>query len=283
MSVLTSEDISAANSTGNILISDFKDQNLYRSSYDLTLGEFYFRQTKFQGLIGNSVDARSMWSQPMQLQKLTGDKQGLVMRPGETILCHSHEFVGVKAPYTYVQLPHEDLMILGLQASAGINGDMEGPVRRLRVMLTNTSQNTVALVKGTPIATLVFRKNETALSLSSSSTSISLSYYLEESKRTWKPEMLLLQKSKVVKSQSMSSSTPQSKARLNQKTLNTSSTKDEKDIKLPAPKRNEKGEVIVPKDLQPISTRIAPNDPSLLGPKVYNADEFLNTADTPLR
>jgi dCTP deaminase len=98
---------------GTVVITPFARDNLSTSSYDVTLGPYYFRerQLEFGSNVYNPFDKEmvdSIWGKVqkaelsgewskrtgMKLENIRDDEMIIWIRPGETILAHTNEFIG---------------------------------------------------------------------------------------------------------------------------------------------------------------------------------------------
>ncbi len=98
---------------GSVVIEPFHEINLNTSSYDVTLGMYYFRETRPEaGMTIYNPYSKEMvdrvWGQPLEaefaadFEKRTGVKLDNIdpkdriiwLQPGETILGHTNEFLG---------------------------------------------------------------------------------------------------------------------------------------------------------------------------------------------
>lgn len=103
--------------SGNIIIDPFKPKNLNGSSYDVSLGEYFYiisRKDELKPAVYNPFDAEHIESHfegphrakrigelavSMQVQALNNvptDAQGIILQPGQRILGHTQEFIGIK-------------------------------------------------------------------------------------------------------------------------------------------------------------------------------------------
>ncbi|GAH42831.1 unnamed protein product, partial [marine sediment metagenome] len=95
---------------GEITIEPFDARNLNTSSYDVTLGEYYFRETHRNPESNhiynmyNEQDVARIWGKPHQaktsseyslyLKNIKPKDKIILIEPGETILAHTNEFIG---------------------------------------------------------------------------------------------------------------------------------------------------------------------------------------------
>lgn len=200
---------------GDIVISPFNEDQLATSSYDVTLGEWFYREQppKYNHSLYNIWSREHMehvWGakDPQRAVKaseafkkynfnweggIRPDDKVIVMRPGETILAHTNEFIGGKNHIT---------TMMKARSSTGRNfievckcagwGDV-GYTNRWTMEITNNSKNyIIPLVVGRRIAQIVFfetgpirEKDYASGGKYASSTNLS------ELKKSWKPEMML--------------------------------------------------------------------------------------------
>jgi len=98
---------------GNVVIDPFDDRKLRTTSYDVSLGEWFWREGHPEGraTVHNIYDessTRLVWKGPYQaeLAQAISERMGsrlanikpsdniILLRPGETILAHTEEFIG---------------------------------------------------------------------------------------------------------------------------------------------------------------------------------------------
>ncbi len=202
---------------GTIVIDPFNEKQLKTTSYDVTLGEWYWREKSPNGrsTIHNLYDEEStgrVWEGPFQaestealLERLDVDfknipKDGkvILLGPKETVLAHTIEFIGGR-----------DICVAKMYArsSMGRNfvevckdagwGDV-GYFNRWTMEVTNNSQYyTIPLVVGRRIAQLVFYEvaplEKKAVDYVGEGGKYQKSQELDELKRTWNPHMMLPQ------------------------------------------------------------------------------------------
>lgn len=200
---------------GNIVIDPFKRENLATSSYDVSLGEWYFRENRPKHIysVYNIYDKRHtdhVWgTKPLRAKKakevfkdvkfnfvgISPEDKVILIEPGETILAHTQEFIGGR---------HRITTDMKARSSIGRNfievckcagwGDV-GYTNRWTMEITNISKYySIPLVVGRRIAQIIFF--ETGEILGKDYTQIKTSKYHTESnvskmKKQWKPEMML--------------------------------------------------------------------------------------------
>jgi dCTP deaminase len=215
--LLSQDQILKMKESGKIIIEPFDRRNLKTTSYDVTLGEWYWKEKAPRGrhTIHNLYDeesTKSVWSGPFQaakagelrkdwgieLKNIPDDKNIILLEPGETVLAHTKEFIGGK-----------DICVAKMYArsSMGRNfvevckdagwGDV-GYFNRWTMEVTNNSRHyAIPLVVGRRIAQMVFYQVEPLIKKDidyvGEGGKYQASQNLEELKQDWKPEMMVPQ------------------------------------------------------------------------------------------
>ena len=200
---------------GDIVIEPFNKQNLATSSYDVTLGEYFFREhpTKHNHNIyniWNKEHTDHVWgTTPGKADKAslvfekynfdwTGIKpndQVILLGPGETILAHTNEFIGGKNHITTMMKARSSLgrNFIEICKCAGW-GDV-GYVNRWTMEITNNSSHySIPLVVGRRVAQIIFFETGPIIDQGSDyskSGKYQTSQNLKDLKKKWKPEDML--------------------------------------------------------------------------------------------
>ena len=199
---------------GTIVIDPFCERQLKTTSYDVTLGEYYWRESAPGGraTIHNLYDegsTKTVWTGPFQaepvpaLAEKLGEKfknispkeKVILLGPGETVLAHTQEFIGGK-----------DICVAKMYArsSMGRNfievckdagwGDV-GYFNRWTMEMTNNSKHyTIPMVVGRRIAQMVFyavAPVEKTIDYVGEGGKYQRSQDLRELKESWNPYMML--------------------------------------------------------------------------------------------
>ena len=157
---------------GNIVISPYEESNLNTSSYDVRLGEYYFRENKLKDKLFynfyDEVHVKNLWGEPLQAitAKELFDKPPvgiyenekiILINPGETILGHTDEFIGGKNHITTMMKARSSLGRNFIQVCKCAGWGDVGFTNRWAMEISNSSQaHTIALVVGRRIAQIVF-------------------------------------------------------------------------------------------------------------------------------
>ena len=162
---------------GSVVIEPFDRKNLATSSYDVTLGEYFFTEEPpehFENVfnIYNKNHIDRVWGTKARKAKKASevfkkydfewkgvhpDEQVILMAPGETILAHTNEFIGGKDHVTTMMKARSSLgrSFISVCKCAGW-GDV-GYTNRWTMEITNSSTRYyIPLVVGRRIAQIVF-------------------------------------------------------------------------------------------------------------------------------
>lgn len=202
---------------GDIVISPFNDDQLATSSYDVTLGEWFFREqpTKYNHSLYNIWSQEHMehvWGADKVERAVTAkeafkkynfdwnsgireDDKVIVLRPGETILAHTNEFIGGKDHITTMMKARSSMGRNFIEVCKCAGWGDVGYVNRWTMEITNNSKNyIIPLVVGRRIAQIIFfetgpirERDYTKAGKYAASTNIT------ELKKAWKPESMLPQ------------------------------------------------------------------------------------------
>jgi len=200
---------------GTIAIDPFHDNNLKTTSYDVTLGEWFYRENHPAGrtTVHNIYDEDStafIWTGPhaaerasaieerlqIKLKNIPPAAKVILLAPGETILGHTNEFIGgrdicVAKMYARSSLGRNFIEVC---KDAGW-GDI-GYINRWTMEITNNSQHfTIPLVVGRRIAQMVFYEVAPLKGNKADYVQDAGKYQhaseLKQLKLEWKPEMML--------------------------------------------------------------------------------------------
>ncbi|MDP2599104.1 MAG: deoxycytidine triphosphate deaminase [Candidatus Liptonbacteria bacterium] len=214
--LLSRDQILKHKKSGTIVIEPFNDRNLKTTSYDVTLGPWFWRERSPENRsssVHNLYDAdstKAVWSGPFEaepvgvIEKRLGrefkniprDATVVLLEPGETILGHTLEFIGGR-----------DICVAKMYArsSMGRNfvevckdagwGDV-GYFNRWTMEITNNSRNySIPLVVGRRIAQMVFYEvaplDAAKIDYVGEGGKYQTSQNLDELKKSWNPHMMV--------------------------------------------------------------------------------------------
>ncbi len=210
---LSNKSILEAMDTNDVVIDPFNRENLGTSSYDVTLGEWYYRETRQPFKVYNiwsEKQTRKVWGAPRKAEHavkdilkiepdfefddgVNEDDQVILIAPGETIIAHTVEFIG-GVNYDTTKMQARSSMgrqFIAVCKCAGW-GDV-GFFNRWAMEISNASQHYyIPLVVGHRVAQIVFDHTGEILG---DNYSVDGKYQssgtLESLKASWDPELLL--------------------------------------------------------------------------------------------
>lgn len=217
MSVYSNIEIKTAVADGSIVCIPYSEKHVSQASLDFTLGHYFYKQEfEEEARIYNPFDKRDVdryFKGPLEamphrqwcekngytlFDNIPIDHPIIVLRPGERILAHTHEFVGIRA--------HGGACEVKSRSSWGRNGVAvcfdagwvdPGYVNRITLEIYNLNKHeSVVLPVGERIGQLIFHHTGVVEGdYSDGRGGMSAKYQhtsdLDELIRTWSPEQML--------------------------------------------------------------------------------------------
>lgn len=217
MAVYSNTEIKAAIADGTIVSVPYNEAHVSEASLDFTLGHYFYKQEyQEDAKVYNPFDkgdvaryfkgpleatAHAAWCKKYGYQlfaNIPPDHPIIVLRPGERILAHTHEFIGIRA--------HGGACEVRSRSSWGRNGVAvcfdagwvdPGYINRLTLEIYNLNMHeSVVLPVGERVGQLIFIKTGAVEGeYSEGRNGMSGKYQhtndLEELMRTWSPEQML--------------------------------------------------------------------------------------------
>lgn len=214
MSVYSNKQILESMYTGHIVVHPFNIDHLAGSSVDVTLGNWYYRTEKAsEGGFYNPFDENDVaqyFGEPLQadihkdwadeynrklFKNIPANQRIIVLRPGERILAHTHEFIGIKAPGTSTMQARSTWGRNGIAVCLDAGWGDPGYINRWTMEIYNMNQHeSVVLPVGERIAQVVFYETGEVYG---EYQKLSGKYQLQESKditsiiHNWTPSQML--------------------------------------------------------------------------------------------
>jgi dCTP deaminase len=192
---LSDKEILAARERGDIVIEPFDQRQLGTDSYDVTIGRHYYREAPMEG---SSFLRRCNLRDPNAVDMLWGLAQvspdGVIqVKPGETILAHTNEFIGTRRNYTTKMFARSSAgrSMIGVCKCAG-KGDV-GFFNRWTMEITSFSRcTTIGIPVGMRLAQIEFLAvGETLRTYGVTHGKYQESGDLQVVMKAWEPEMML--------------------------------------------------------------------------------------------
>lgn len=201
---------------GSIVIDPFDDRKLKTTSYDVSLGEWFWREGNPEGraTVHNVYDeesTRRVWRGPFRaspaeyiherlgttLKNISLSSKIILLRPRETILAHTQEFIGGRDCVVTKMYARSSLGRNFVEVCKDAGWGDIGYFNRWTMEVTNNSQYfTIPLVVGRRIGQIVFYEVEPmprSRDYVAEQGKYQKSQDLEEVKRSWRPEMMIPQ------------------------------------------------------------------------------------------
>jgi dCTP deaminase len=199
---------------GTVVIEPFNRKNLATSSYDVTLGEWYFREqpTKYSHSLYNIWSRAHMehvWGATMPQRAILAKEafrkynfkwegikptdKVILLRPGETILAHTNEFIGGRETVTTMMKARSSLGRNFIEVCKCAGWGDVGYVNRWTMEITNNSRNyLIPLVAGRRIAQIIFFETGPILKSDYTKTGkYQKTTDVKKLKKLWKPTDML--------------------------------------------------------------------------------------------
>jgi dCTP deaminase len=200
---------------GNVVITPFKKSHLKTSSYDLTLGEYYFepQHPKFALNIYNpfsQTEVRRIWGKaqkaplakdvansvdPKMLLGARPNDRVILIPPGKVLLCHTNEYIGGRNCVTTMMKARSSMGRNFIEVCRDAGWGDVGYINRWTMEIANTSDEYwISLVVGRRVAQMIFFEVELPLKEDddySSTGKYQTHWDLKELKKRWKPEDML--------------------------------------------------------------------------------------------
>lgn len=183
MSVLSKPEILKHFKAGNIVIEPFNPQNLSNTSYDVRLGNYFYRQltlkhteifnpfdqeslNKMYAKLEEASCVKELRSKINLLKNLKDNDKVILIAPSETILAHTIEFIGGRNGNDGLPAVTSEMRARSSTGRIGIAvckcagwGDI-GYINRWAMEITNFSSSIIPLPVGLRVAQIIFHSTE---------------------------------------------------------------------------------------------------------------------------
>jgi dCTP deaminase len=214
MSVLSKPEILKYYKNGLIIIEPFNRENLSSTSYDVRLGEYFYRQNqmerteilnpfskdsinKMYSKLEKATEVRKIKSQLNSFKNLKPTDKVILISPNETILAHTIEFIGGKnskdTAVTSEMRARSSLGRIGIAVCKCAGWGDVSYINRWTMEITNFSSVVIPLVVGMRIAQIIFHQVEPVSQIDEYQLrgKYQKSIDIEKLKKNWQPEMML--------------------------------------------------------------------------------------------
>ncbi len=198
---------------GTVVIEPFRHDNLATSSYDVTLGEWFFREQRpgnYRNIynIYDQEHTESVWgTEPHRAEKaskllkhfnieytgINPDDKIILLEPGETILAHTDEFIGGRDSVTTMMKARSSLGRNFIEVCKCAGWGDVGYINRWTMEITNNSRHyIIPLVVGRRVAQIIFFETGEILARDyAHAGKYQSATDVKTLKKQWKPQMML--------------------------------------------------------------------------------------------
>jgi len=206
---LSDKEILRHKDLGNVVIEPFKKAHLATSSYDVTLGDWYFaeqRQTFSIYNIWNKEHTDKVWGTKAKKAERAKDvlknfdfvgirpsDKVILLGAGETILAHTEEFIGGQNEVTTMMKARSSMGRNFIEVCKCAGWGDVGYINRWTMEITNVSRfHSIPLVVGRRIAQIIFFHTGPILQNDYTKTGkYQATKNLKELQRNWNPLSML--------------------------------------------------------------------------------------------
>lgn len=208
--ILSNNGVHDAMKEGNLVIDPFRPKNLGTSSYDVTLGRYYYREsTSHQCTFynpWNKDETNRVWKSLHEAQPakkifsahdlkrygIKPSQEVILIHPGETILAHTEEFIGGSGNLTTMMKARSSIGRNFLEVCKCAGWGDVGYINRWAMEITNNSQSyTIPLFIGARIAQIIFLETTEVTGNYAHEGKYQTDTAIENIKKKWKPQDIL--------------------------------------------------------------------------------------------
>lgn len=142
---------------GLVVIEPFDKRHLDSAAYDITLGPWYFRESKTGTVLNpwSKIDTGLMWGEPLLAKRFADEFYGwkkdapnglkpddlvIVLGPGEIILAHTNEFIGGRSVITTMMKARSSVGRFAIEICKCAGWGDVGYTNRWTLEITNQSR-----------------------------------------------------------------------------------------------------------------------------------------------
>ena len=210
--VYSDQEILAAIESGHIVCHPLIKENITGSSVDVTLGEYYYRTeyditssfynpfsqkavSQYFGEVKKAIPHQE-WAQKANHQlfsNIAPENPIIILRPGERILAHTQEFIGIKPPGTSTMQSRSTWGRNGVAVCLDAGWGDPGFINRWTMEVYNMNQHhSIVLPVGERIAQMIFyHTGPVTNSYNQRSGRYQETDDLQSLIKSWRPEMML--------------------------------------------------------------------------------------------